>query len=426
MGNMIDLESFDEQSNQTTSTVKTETTNQNAPEITGGLVKIGSGSKLHDIYERFQKQVYCFDVSDSMNEGMVPGELNSVCYWNADILNQIREKLPEYAKGRTWEFEQALKEAKLECEARIVSLNEEITTSNEEIEQLKEDLQDAGDPDEKAEIKDMISELKNRVKEINDVEIPEAKNPSADTLEKIAIRLVLGFDLNNEEALMKAVYLNNIDSHVGLKVQRTGLGLSFKSKISTVKTSVKKVLEERFQKYPESDVVAIKFANSAKVISRGVSKKELFTKIEELTVNGGTDIYAAVELALNECKKAPAALGANHVILVTDGESFTVGRVETLIPQMKEKNVVLDFIFIKNEWKSWGAEYVDRLIDIAKRTGGEVVTVNNAEALTLKLHEVSTRLLLPEASLNATLGNDMTKANVKETVKQKIQNRRKK
>jgi len=148
-----------------------------------------------------------------------------------------------------------------------------------------------------------------------------------------------------------------------------------------------------------------------------------------MSCRGGTDIFAAVNLAVDECKKRPATMAANHVILVTDGDSGSVDDLDNLIPVMKEKNIVLDFIFIQGtRVGGWGRDvtpYIQKIRDVATQTGGEVIEVNNAEAVIRKLSEVSNRLLLPANATASGTGMFATIPDAKTTKKRSTVRRKK-
>jgi hypothetical protein len=397
---MIDLENFDD---NTKNEVKTETSPEKAHDVSGGLVKMGKATKMADIYDRFQKMVYVFDISDSMADGMLPGELDKVAYWTEEFLNQMREKLVLDAKARYGFADYSMKNAEDYFKVELVAkLQEELKHSEEEVVDLKHELKDTTDPDERDEILVLIRELDARIATIKDTDLPAAQNPTPGQIEAQAVKMVLGFDVNDDYALKLNTYVQHLDTRVGLQLVKTGLGLTHKRKIDTVKTAAKDFIESRLDKYPDADITVIQFGTNAKVISRKASRADLLEKIASMQVTGGTDIFKAVNLAVEECKARPANLAANHIILVTDGESWTVNELKTLVPVMKEKNIVLDLVFIKGYGGGMsmaGEEaelrYVGVIRQIAKETGGEVIEVSNAEALVLKLAEVSGRLLIP-------------------------------
>lgn len=126
------------------------------------------------------------------------------------------------------------------------------------------------------------------------------------------------------------------------------------------------------------------------------------SRIDGMRPDGGTDIFKAVAAAIEECKKRPANLGANHVVLVTDGDSITVSDLPKLIPVMKEKGIVLDFVYIKtvNGWTAQrieGSDYIQTITSISAQTNGQVQVVDNAQSFSKKFFEVSSRKCLPPA-----------------------------
>lgn len=427
--NFIDLGDDSDDMNQSQSVPEKQAAN----EVVGlPAVTVKSGNKLNDIFDRFQKMVYVFDISGSMDHGMIPGEIDNVVYWTPEILEQLRTGLTEKAKNDGyWSYN--VKQAEEQIKSTIEGLKEEITGTKEEIAELKDELSGGGlDREEKEEIRDMIHELEERIKEIENEEIPAAENPTPDLIEAAAINISLGFDINDTEALKLNTYIRHLDRQIGMQLVRTGLGLTSKRKIDSVKLAAKEFIETRLAKYPEADITVIQFNDTAKVISRKTSKVDLFARIQNMTPRGGTDIYAAVDKAVEECKQRPSTLAANHIVLVTDGDSHSVADLPKLIPTMKEKNIVLDFVFIRGMYEMSAnlSVYIEKLKAIAKETGGEVVEVDNAEKLTKKLAEVSGRLLIPAVAGASSTGVFTQQApqqvpkDLKTKVREKIQTRK--
>jgi len=400
MTGYIDLENFDDNVKQDDSTVKVETSQETAHDVS--VVKTET-TKLADIYDRFQKMVYAFDVSDSMADGILPGEIDKVADWTPETLQLFRVRIAENSKaGYGWDSHLAQVKTALTT-AKLEGLRTELESTKEEIENLTEELKDNAhglDADEKTEIKEMVVVLKERAEELLAEINAGVIEPSLEEIEAEAVKLHAGFDINDDYQLKLNVYTRGLDKSLKVPLVRTGLGLTTKSKIDTVRISAKDLIVKRLEKYPEASIDVITFANKVKVISTGTTKETLLEKISNLHLGGGTDIFAAVRKAIDLCKKSPSALATNHIILVTDGESYTVDQLTAeVIDEMKSNNIVLDLIFIKGMYASAYTPTYERFLEkikaVVTATGGEVIEVSNAEAFTKKLRDVSSRLLIP-------------------------------
>src|SRR5882724_11506992 len=368
---------------------------------TSAPAEVSAGATLDDIYDRFQKFVFTFDISGSMAEGMMPGEIEQVAIWTPEIVERLRAAIIELGKQRVNGSPYRRDEAKMNLMGRVAQLQQEATEAKETIDELKETLKEGGlDADERDEIKEEIEALKETIEDLDSNQIPAAMNPSADDIEREAAKLAIGFDPANTELLKLNTYLRGLDRTVGVEVVRTGLGLTSISKMEVVKTSAVGFINQRLDKYPSADIVVVEFDDRVKVVSKKASRSELIDRINSMQPCGGTDIYLAVKTAIEECKKRPANVGANHIVLVTDGDSHTVSSLPGLIPEMKEKGIVLDFIFIKSSggWTATrleASDYVAQITKVATETNGQVVTVDNAQSLSKKFFEVSSRKCLP-------------------------------
>ena len=367
----------------------------------GGIVHQAGGSKLDAVYDKYQKFVYVIDISGSMGEGMLPGEIDQVAYWSPIVLDKIKAKLVESAKiGYGWTHSE--KAAIDFFKSEVDRLTEHLTQIDEHIIELNEALADASDEDEKEEIMDEIGGLGVSITEAK-AQLELARNPTPEQLEAKRLRDLIGFDLDDEESLKVRIYTENLDKRFGVELARTGLGLSSINKITVVKKSTVRFVDERLQKYPKADITVIKFDDKVEVLGRKLTKEQLIDRINSMHPRGGTDIYRAVFTALQECKARPAALGANHIVLVTDGDSHTVDGLQALVADMIQKHVVLDFVFIEGTAGSgysspYAKGYVEQIKKISAATNGIVVTVNNALDLEKKLFEVSVRKCLPAAT----------------------------
>lgn len=346
-----------------------------------GIVRVQSGLTANGIYDRYQKMVYVFDVSVSMNDGMMPGEIDQVAIWNADVIAKLREAAINDAK-KAWWYADALKQAPSKFAEEAASIQAQIKELEAELPNI--------DPDDMDAVADLSSELASL-----GAEYQLASAPTPEMLEQRALKEPLGYDVMNDTEFKMRVYSDGLDRRFGITLARTGLGLTSISKLDVVKQTTAKLIAERLDKYPDADITVIEFATKAKARKRSASRSELLNIISTLSADGGsTNIYAGVFAAVEECKARPAALAANHIVLVTDGESHTVPACLSLVDTMKEKNIVLDLVCVQEQNKPLRQEFLQVLQDVAVQTGGTVAIANNADQLNRKMFEASTRLLL--------------------------------
>jgi len=240
---------------------------------TSAPAEVSAGATLDDIYDRFQKFVFTFDISGSMAEGMMPGEIEQVAIWTPEIVERLRAAIIELGKQRVNGSPYRRDEAKMNLMGRVAQLQQEATEAKETIDELKETLKEGGlDADERDEIKEEIEALKETIEDLDSNQIPAAMNPSADDIEREAAKLAIGFDPANTELLKLNTYLRGLDRTVGVEVVRTGLGLTSISKMEVVKTSAVGFINQRLDKYPSADIVVVEFDDRVKVVSKKASR----------------------------------------------------------------------------------------------------------------------------------------------------------
>jgi Mg-chelatase subunit ChlD len=177
------------------------------------------------------------------------------------------------------------------------------------------------------------------------------------------------------------------------------VGQRNKTKMQAVKEAASGFVKKRFEKFPDARVTVFSFEGHPSLLSAGVTEEHVLQAINSLPDMGGgsTNIYSAVERAVNECKKRVQQVGMHHIVLVSDGMDGGATQVISLLPMMLEVGIVFDFIFILG-----GSEYADQhVIDALKKvceaTGGEFVTVKTEKDFVEKFLKASSRLCLPTA-----------------------------
>lgn len=325
---------------------KEETTNVPLGDTTGetGLIFVGSGKKsntqlpqartISDIYAHHQKLVYLIDVSASMM-GTVAGTEDIRLYlWSPETMTKIRAAIAD-------------------ADAKV---NAAFPDDNEDDED-----DDAGFTD-----------------------IPVV----SDEMKVLASLKTLGDD-EVKLALLKAGLAGNFAP------RNWAVTGELTSKLGLVKKMAKKMVDERYQKYPDADVECMVFDTRVKFLGSR-TPDELLTSIEAIQLGGGTDIFGAVKTAIDLCKDQPSRIKLHHLVLVTDGADGGAKTLPDLLDSMKDEGVVLDFIWIRNPQEDMYTMEAAKVIEqVVKATGGTYKEVSNAKEFETQFLEASTRKLLP-------------------------------
>lgn len=370
MSKFINLEDDD---NVTQPTIEKEDKPASGP---AGLT-VQSGKSLDDVFDKYMKLVYLFDVSGSMYEGIPSDTIDKMYVWTPEILAEFRSRLIKEATEST-NFKYNLERAKQ-------------VLKEQAIEEMREESDDEDSEEEKS-----------------------SDEPSDSVIEELAINLHAGFEVNSDHYLKLAIHsdLKNRAAFRDINLMKLFVEADTKTKLVAMKDAAVEFVTKRFNKYPEADVVVFKFDDHPTKIAESVPKGPTLAAIQAMGGGGGTDIYTAMARGVQTCKKMQSPVKAHHIVLVTDGEDFSARNVPQLLPEMKKLNIVVDFIYMK----SIAAEQADlismlfgtrqerananieALIKVSKETGGEFVTVTNAAEFKEKFLAASSRLCLPPAS----------------------------
>lgn len=287
--------------------------------------EVKAGNSLADMYDRYKKLIYVFDISWSMNDGMAMEDFVRSYKWPKEKLDEFR--------------------------AAVKAVMEEM------------DDEDAVDGD-------ILEQEEN----------------------------VFDFDLNDDEALKRAILEHNWQRDFGIALEKNE---SFKpvtiTKMTAVKNAAKEFVNARFNKFPDAQVLVYAFDNRVEQRTRGFGRDIVLSALDSLNPAGGTDITPAVKAAVAECRARPSQLGANHIVLVSDGMDYNAVDVEKLLPEMKQRNIVFDFIFVtgSDTLSPSDMHVINVLEKICKETGGEFTTVRTVKDFQVKFLQASTRLCLP-------------------------------
>lgn len=205
--------------------------------------------------------------------------------------------------------------------------------------------------------------------------------------------------LSDEEIKMEALR-ENLSAKYGIKLERDyGIRKRSRTKMMALKDAAKKFVHERFQKFSDAKVGVFKFTTRTTLLcAAGASEEEVMVVLNNLPDggNGGTEIYQAVERAVNECKKRPSEVNLHHLVFVSDGEDYSGSRVKDLLPKMKSLGIVFDFIYMLGATESESySETVKVLREVCESTGGEFIIVKTEQDFEQKFLAVSNRPMLP-------------------------------
>lgn len=204
----------------------------------------------------------------------------------------------------------------------------------------------------------------------------------------------------SDEELKNYVVDNNLDDKFSIPLRRNpGYRTVGRSKMMAVKEAARDFVAARFKKFPDALVTLFAFEGSPRLLSNGASESDVLRGIDKLPDGGGgsTDIYRAVERALNDCEAHPSSVKRHHIVLVSDGLDSGAMGVPRLLPRMKSNGVVFDFIFIlgASGMEAINPDVLECLKAVCEATGGEFQTVKTEKDFTQKFLAASNRKMLP-------------------------------
>jgi Ca-activated chloride channel homolog len=139
---------------------------------------------------------------------------------------------------------------------------------------------------------------------------------------------------------------------------------------------VKATAIQLMQKLRPQDIFSVvTFSDKAEVIipsSRNIDMRRAQNRIQMLNASGGTEIFQGLQTAVEEIRQYLKPGGVNHIILLTDGQTYGDERAcLELAQQVAEQSISISGLGIGN---SWNDIFLDAL---ASRTGGNCMYVNN-------------------------------------------------
>jgi Ca-activated chloride channel homolog len=167
---------------------------------------------------------------------------------------------------------------------------------------------------------------------------------------------------------------------------------------------VKATAIQLIQKLRPQDIFSVvTFSDRAEVIipsSRNIDIRRAQNRIQMLNASGGTEILQGLQVAVEEIKQYLKPNGVNHIILLTDGQTYGDERgCLELAQQAADEGIGISGLGIGNNWN-------DIFLDaIASRTGGSCMYVNNPQDIqklvTDKVDRLS-QIIVEEVTLQFT------------------------
>lgn len=166
------------------------------------------------------------------------------------------------------------------------------------------------------------------------------------------------------------------------------------TRIEVVQKLAHSELAKRIAKYPKGGLAVLRFGSDANVLyEEGHDETVLWNAVDTLLANdGGTNTLNALAAGIEVCRRKPSPVGVHHFVLVTDGQDTSGGNFFDWIATLKASGVILDYIHIGDGFPNGGIQAV------CKATGGEYAHVNSEKALREKFIQAVERRCLPPAA----------------------------
>lgn len=355
---LIDLDNLDDQP-KVASTLSLDPNESAGPLAT-------QHSSLEAVYDHYTKQILVCDVSGSMSSSLIGTESITAYKWtNADLVN---------ARKR-------IENAQVRLAANAVDQSLFDTLTN-----------DMDDDDDEEFNADDDADAASKIPVPHQLDGEDYKN------DKVWAHMDGASDEFIKAEMVQCGLTRELGVTRDIWSDTAGTALS---KTEVMRDTLTKLVQDRFARWADSDIMVIEFAGRA--TARAAYKlDDLVSTINKLDSHGSsTNITKAVETALAQCKRAPSQVGSHHIILVTDGMDYDGRNIVKLIPQMKDLGVVLDVIHICSVHEYYDSDGCTKAMEQAcTATGGEYKRVANAKDLAAKVLAAGERLCLPAPSGN--------------------------
>lgn len=306
-----------------------------------------ASNSVAEMYHKLKRLIYLVDVSDSTADIMAGVDAIEMYEWRSDWEAQVKIHIDDAAKKVT-EYEDAIAAA----------------TSGD----------DDDDPDGIPSSPDVVGIV-----------------PVSPMLSALAQLAGLEGDELKGQLVATGLAKNYIPRNYGkVDNELTKLGL--------MKKMTKRVVTERLDKMPDSDVVCATFNHSVQFLP-GNTKESLIKNVAAIERGGGTNICFAMQTMIDFVRASPARVKMNHIVLVTDGEDYFAKNLPDLIPALVEVGIVLDFIYVMQPFDHSTREIAAKIKEVCDATGGQYKEVQSAAEFETVFLDRANRLCLPPSSV---------------------------
>lgn len=165
------------------------------------------------------------------------------------------------------------------------------------------------------------------------------------------------------------------------------------TKIEMLKKALKRYIQTRFKKNPQSRVGMVVFHSRVNVvIDITDDEQELLLKASTLTVGGSTAMDRGLERAISLLKKSSKSW-IPRIVLISDGMPDSQERVVNVIQNHQGTRIIIDTLYIGTITPRLET-YVQFMREIAERTGGVFEHIANSKEFEQKFLQVANRPLL--------------------------------
>ena len=206
----------------------------------------------------------------------------------------------------------------------------------------------------------------------------------------------VAYDCKKDEGVKRAAMDGLLSQRP--RVSYNSAGRSALTKLNMAKKAAKQFMAKRYEKYPDAKVGVVEFESGPRLVIAGEGKDPTMSAVDGMGGGGGTYIFGAVQYTLNKTKKSKGA-APHHLIMISDGLDYSTTQLESLLPDFKTQNAVLDVIFVRGASDTGEMDDgMTALKKFAEATGGTVEFVDNEKDFEQKFLAVSERKLLTTGS----------------------------
>lgn len=165
------------------------------------------------------------------------------------------------------------------------------------------------------------------------------------------------------------------------------------AKIDLLKKALKRYIEHRYEKHPDSRVGLVAFESYVHMLIEITDDpEEIIRESQALTAGGGTAMHKGLQRAISMLEKNKGT-HIPRIILISDGAPDSQDAVADVISQHRDKRIIVDCIYI-GDTAEWDSTYVEFMKKIAAMTGGTFEQITSEKEFEQKFLKVANRPLL--------------------------------